>query len=114
MREWPRLNPHRRRHVQRLRRAGISVFVGCIGLASVVYRFGAATQAPTLQEVLPATAATIERQRGILFGPAIADMMGWFDLLGQPAGHAALIVVAGVIGAAAFYQIAHAIEIEEG
>jgi hypothetical protein len=114
MREWPRLNAHRRRHVERLRRAGVSVLAGCIGLAMIVYRFGTANQTPTLQELLPATAASIERQRGILFGPAIADLMGWFDMLGQPAGHAALIVAAGVIGAAAFYQMAHRIEVEEG
>jgi len=41
-------------------------------------------------------------------------MMGLFDMLGQPAGHAALIVLVGVIGAAAFYQAAHKIEVEEG
>jgi hypothetical protein len=80
----------------------------------IVYRVGMANRSPTLQEVIPATAASIERQRGILFGPAIAELMGWFDLLGQPAGHAALIVIAGVIAAAAFYQMAHTIEVEEG
>ena len=111
---WPRLNPHRRRHVERLRRAGLSVLAACIGLAIVVYRLGVANHTPTVQELLPATVATIERQRGILFGRAIADVMGWFDMLGQPAGQAALIVIGGAIGAAALYQIAHAIEIEEG
>ena len=80
----------------------------------IVYRLGVLNRAPTVQELLPPTAAIIERQRGILFGPAVADMMGWFDMLGQPAGQAALIVIAGLIGAAAFYHVAHAIEVEEG
>ena len=114
MRDWPRLNPHRRRHVERLRRTGICVLAACIGLAMIVYRVGMANRVPTIQEVIPAAAANIERQRGLLFGPAVADLMAWFDMLGQPAGHAALIVIAGVIGAAAFYQLAHAIEVEEG
>jgi hypothetical protein len=86
----------------------------CIGLAMVVYRLGVANQAPTLQEMLPGMAANIERQRGILFGPAVAELMGWFDLLAQPIGQAALIIVAGLISAAVFYQVAHSIEVEEG
>ncbi len=114
MREWPRLNPHRQKHVARLRRAGMCVLAACIGLAIVVYRFAALTYVPTVQELLPRTGEAIERQRGILFGRGIAEMMSWFDMLGQPAGQAALIVIAGLIGAAAFYQVAHAIEVEEG
>lgn len=114
MREWPRLNPHRQRHVERLRRAGVAVLAACIGLAMIVYRAGVANHEPTAQELLPGTAASIERQRGILFGRAGAAMMGWFDMLGQPAGHAALIVLAGVVGALALYQVAHVIEVEEG
>ena len=114
MREWPRLNPHRQRHVERLRFAGLSVLAACVGLAIVVYRLGVANHEPTVQELLPGTAASIERQRGILFGRAGAAIMGWFDLLWQPAGHAALIVLAGVIGALALYQVAHVIEVEEG
>ena len=85
-----------------------------IALAIVVYRLGVAHDAPTIEELLPAAAANIERQRGILFGRAVADMIGWSEMLGQPAGQAALIVVAGVIGAAAFYEVAHAIEVDEG
>jgi hypothetical protein len=90
------------------------VLAACLGLAIIVDRLGVANQAPTVQELLPGTAAAIERQRGILFGRGIADLMGWLDMLGQPAGQAALLVVAGLIGAAAFYQVAHAIEVEEG
>jgi hypothetical protein len=90
------------------------MLAACFGLAIVVYRLGVANQAATLQDSLPGAAAAIERQRGILFGRGIAEMMGWFDMLEQPAGQAALIIVAGVIGAAAFYQVAHAIEVEEG
>ena len=89
MREWPRLNPHRQRHVERLRFAGLSVLAACIGLAIVVYRLGVVNHEPTVQELLPGTAASIERQRGILFGRAGAAIMGWFDLLWQPAGQAA-------------------------
>jgi hypothetical protein len=100
--------------VERLRRTGVCVLAACIGLAMLVYRFSAVNRVPGVQELLPGTAAAIERQRGILFGRAIADLMGWFDLLAQPAGQAALIVVAGVVGAAAFYQAAHVIEVEEG
>jgi hypothetical protein len=100
--------------VERLRRAGLCVLAAGIGLAIVVYRLAVLHHVPTVRELLPATAASIERQRGILFGPAVADMIGWFEMLAQPAGQAALIVVAGVIGAAALYQVAHAIEVEEG
>ena len=114
MHEWPRLNPHRQRHVERLRRAGVCVLAACIALAILVYRYGVANHVPTVEELLPNTAANIERQRGLLFGPGIAQLMGWFDLLRHPAGQAALVVLAGVIGTAAFFQVAHAIEIEEG
>ena len=93
---------------------GVCLLAACIGLAIVVYRFGMATQAPTVREVLPNMAANIERQRGILFGRGVADLMGWFDMLQHPAGHAAVLIITGVIGAAAFYQVAHSIEVEEG
>ena len=114
MREWPRLNPHRQRRVELLRRTGICVLAACIGLAMLVYRYGVVNHQPTLEELMPGTAAAIERQRGILYGRAGAAMIGWFDVLETPAGHAALLVIAGFIGAAALYQVAHTIEIEEG
>lgn len=90
------------------------MLAACLGLAMIVYRVAVTNHAPTVQELLPATVANIERQRGILFGRAVADLIGWFDLLGRPAGQAALILIAGIIGAAAFYQVAHRIEVEEG
>jgi len=111
---WPRLNAHRQRHVQRLRRLGICVLAACIGLAMLVYRFGVVYHKPTIVELLPDSARVIERQRGILFGRAGVTMMNWLDALERPAGQAFLLVVAGVIGAAACYQVAHAIEVEEG
>ena len=114
MHAWPRLNPHRQRHVKRLRRMGICVLAACIGLAILVYRFGVVHHEPTLRELLPDSRAVIERQRGVLFGRAGVTMMNWLDALEQPAGHAFILVVAGVIGAAACYQVAHAIEVEEG
>ena len=42
------------------------------------------------------------------------EMFRWFEALQEPQGQAGLVVLVGVIGAAACYQIAHRIEIEEG
>ena len=111
---WPRLNPHRQRHVQRLRRMGICVLAACIGLAILVYRFGVAYHEPTLRELLPDSTRVIERQRGVLFGRAGVTMMNWLDALERPAGQAFVLVVVGLIGAAVCYQVAHKIEVEEG
>ncbi len=83
-------------------------------LAILVYRIAVATYEPTLQEVLPDSAASIERQRGILFGRTGVVMFGWLAALQRPSGLAALVIVAGLIGAAVFYQAAYRIEIDEG
>ena len=110
----PALNPHRKRRVDRLRLAGKCVFAACAGLAIVVYRIGVANHEPTVFELMPATAKVIERQRGILYGRAGAALMNWFDALQEPIGRAWLVVAAGFIAAAVFYQAAHRIEVEEG
>jgi hypothetical protein len=114
MSERPRLNPHRQRHVERLRRAGGLVLAISVGIAMFVYRIGVVNHEPTIQELLPRTATNIERQRGLLFGRTGATIIGWFEFFEQPAGQAALIVMGGIVSAAALYQVAHRIEIEEG
>jgi len=114
MREWPRLHPTRQKHVQRLRRAGIVVLAVCIGVAILVYRVGVMHHQPTARELIPGSTAVIERQRGLLYGRAGVALMRWYDALGQPEGQAFLVVVAGVISALAFYQVAHSIEVDEG
>lgn len=114
MSPWPRLNVHQQRRVTRLRRAGACLLAACIGVAIVVYRVGVANHAPTLEEVLPGTTAIVERQRGILYGRAGIRMFRWLDELEEPAGQAGLLVVIGFIGAAACYQAAHRIEVDEG
>lgn len=114
MAQWPRLNVHQQRRVTRLRRTGACVFAACIALAMVVYRIGVAHDAPTVEELLPGTAAIAERQRFILFGRTGVAMFRWFEALQEPAGQAGLVVVIGFIAAAACYQVAHRIEIEEG
>src|SRR5262245_44744348 len=111
---WPRLNPHRQRHVERLRRAGACLLAAFIALAMLVYRHGVLNHEPTLLELLPDSAKTIERQRGILFGRNGLVLFDWLDALHEPAGQAFIVVVVGVIAAAACYQVAHRIEVEEG
>jgi hypothetical protein len=113
MREWPRLHPNQQRRVKRLRRAGICVLVGGVLLARLVYRAALANYTPTVRELLPNSAALIDRQRGILFGRGGLAMFDWFDALQQPAGQAALVVIAGVIGAITLYQVAHHIEADQ-
>jgi len=110
----PKLNVHQQRRVTRLRRAGACVLTGCICLAMFVYRIGVATHEPTIEELLPGTTRIVERERGILFGPLGIEMFRWFQALQEPAGQAGLVVLCGVIGAAALYQVAHWIEVEEG
>jgi hypothetical protein len=110
----PRLNVHRQRRVTRLRRVGACVLTACVGLAMIVYRVGVANRGPTVEELLPGTTAIVERQRAILFGRSGVTMFRWFEALQEPAGQAGLLIVLGVIGAAACYQVAHRIEIEEG
>lgn len=114
MRQGPRLNVHQQRQVTRLRRTGACVLAASIGLAMIVYRIGVANRQPTVDELLPGTAARIERQRAILFGRTGAAMFRWFEALEEPAGQAGLLVCLGFIGAATCYQVAHRIEIEEG
>jgi len=114
MRDWPRLHPTRQKHVQRLRRTGICVLAACIGLAILVYRLGVVNHRPTPRELIPGSTAVIERQRGLLYGRAGVALMRWYDALDQPEGQAFLVVLAGIIGALAFYQVAHVIEVEEG
>ena len=111
---WPRLNFHQQRQVARLRRIGACVLAASVGLAIIVYRVGVANRAPSVEELLPGTAAIVERQRAILFGRSGAAMFRWFEALQEPAGQAGLLVVLGIIGAATCYQVAHVIEIEEG
>ena len=114
MSAWPRLNPHRQRRVELLRRAGASAFALCVALAIFVYRIGVANHQPTLQELAPESAKAIARNRGILFGRNGVTMFDWLDTLQEPAGMAFMLVIVGVIAAAACYQIAHRIEVEEG
>jgi hypothetical protein len=114
MTQWPRLNVHQQRRVTRLRRIGACVFAAFIGVAIVVYRVGVANRGPSVEELLPGTAAIVERQRFILFGRTGVEMFRWFEALQEPAGQAGLLVVAGLIAAATCYQVAHIIEIEEG
>lgn len=114
MAPWPRLNVHQQRRVTRLRRIGDCILAAAIGLAMIVYHFGMANRVPTTEELLPGTAAIVERQRGILFGRAGIEMFRWFEALQQPAGQAGLLVALGIIGSLACYQFAHMIEVEEG
>ncbi|HWB16849.1 MAG TPA: hypothetical protein VG538_10620 [Vicinamibacterales bacterium] len=110
---WPRLTVHQQRRVIRLRRIGASLLAACIALAMIVYRVGLAHRAPTAAELLPGTAAVIERQRGILFGRSGAAMFELFETLQEPEGQAGILVLVGIIAAAACYQVAHKIEIGE-
>jgi hypothetical protein len=110
----PRLTVHQQRRVTRLRRAGACVFTACICAAMFVYHAGVANHVPTIQELLPGTTRIIERERGILFGRLGIEMFRWYEALQEPAGQAGLVVLLGVIGAAACYQVAHRIEVEEG
>lgn len=114
MARWPRLNIHQQRQVIRLRRAGDCVLAASMLLSIIVYRFAVATHVPTAAELLPRTAAAVERQRGILFGQTGVAMIGWFEALQQPAGQAGLVIALGIIGCFTCYQFAHVIEIEEG
>ena len=114
MHRRPRLNVHQQRRVTRLRRTGACILAACICLAMFVYRIGVANHVPTTEELLPGTKRIVERQRGILFGPMGIEMFRWFEALQEPAGEAGLLVLLGVIGAAACYQMAHRIEVEEG
>ena len=110
----PKLNVHRLRHVERLRRGGACALAACVALAMLVYQIGVRNHEPTIQELLPASAKAIERQRGILFGRTGVTLFDWLDVLQEPAGHAFLVVLVGVIAMAACYQVAHRIEVEEG
>ena len=110
----PTLNVHQQRRVTRLRRAGACVLTVCICLAMFVYRIGVANHVPTIEELSPGTTKIVERERFILFGPMGLEMFRWFEALREPAGQASLLVLLGVIGAAACYQVAHRIEVDEG
>ncbi|MEO8482790.1 MAG: hypothetical protein ABI634_11305 [Acidobacteriota bacterium] len=98
----------------RLRRIGACVLAAGIAAAMIVYRLGLAHRGPTVEELLPGTAAVVERQRFILFGRTGVEMFRWFEALQEPAGQAGILVFIGFIGAATCYQVAHRIEIEEG
>jgi len=108
----PRLTVHQQRRVTRLRRTGACVLTACICVAMFVYRIGVANHVPTIEELLPGTTRIVERERGILFGPLGVEMFRWFEALQEPSGQAGLVVLLGVIGAAACYQAAHRIEVE--
>ncbi|HWB31096.1 MAG TPA: hypothetical protein VG736_11390 [Vicinamibacterales bacterium] len=114
MRPWPRLNVHRQRRVRLLRRTGACLFAASIAVATIVYRIGIAHREPSVEELLPGTAAAIARQRGIMYGRTGAALFDLFEGLQEPAGHAFLLIVAGFIAAAICYQAAHRIEVEEG
>lgn len=114
MGQWPRLNVHQQRRVTRLRRIGACLLAAFIALAIIVYRLGVAHRGPSVEDLLPGTAARLEHQRGILFGRTGVAMFRWFDALQEPSGQAGILVVVGIIAAAACYQAAHRIEIEEG
>jgi hypothetical protein len=79
-----------------------------------VYRIGVANRVPTIEELLPGTMKVVERERGILFGRMGIEMFRWFEALQEPAGQAGLLVLLGVIAAAACYQVAHRIEVDDG
>jgi hypothetical protein len=111
---WPRLNVHQQRRVKQLRRAGACVFASSIVLALIVYRIGIAHREPSVDELLPGTAAAVARQRGIMFGRAGAALFDLFEGFQEPAGYASLVVVIGFVAAAICYQAAHRIEVDEG
>jgi hypothetical protein len=52
----------------------------------IVYRLGVAHRGPSVEELLPGTAALVEHQRGILFGRAGVAMFRWFDSARRSAG----------------------------
>lgn len=110
----PRLTAHQQRQVHRLRRTGACVLAACICAAMFVYHIGVANHVPTIEELLPGTTRIVERERGILFGRMGIEMFRWFQALQEPAGQAGLVVLLGVIGAAALYQAAHRIEVDQG
>lgn len=114
MRPWPRLNVHQQRRVFRLRRIGDALLAISVGLAIVVYRLGEASRQPTVQDLLPATASALERQRGILFGRTGVAMFRWFEALQEPLGQAGIVVAIGVVATLTCYHFAHVIEVEEG
>jgi hypothetical protein len=97
----------------RLRRIGACLLAACIGVAMIVYRVGVAHRGPSVDELLPGTAAVVARQRAILFGRSGAALFELFETLGEPEGRAGVLVVVGIIAAAVCYQAAHRIEIGE-
>jgi hypothetical protein len=105
------LTEHQQRRMVRLRRIGACLLAGCIGVAMIVYRVGVAHRGPSVDELLPGTAAVVERQRAILFGRSGAAMFDLFETLGEPEGRAGVLIIVGIIAAAVFYQAAHRIEI---
>jgi hypothetical protein len=111
---WPRLNVHQQRRVKQLRRIGAAVFAGSIVLALIVYRIGIAHRGPSVDELLPGTAAAVARQRGIMYGRTGAALFDLFEGFQEPAGYVSLVVVIGFIAAAICYQAAHRIEVDEG
>jgi hypothetical protein len=111
MGHWPKLSEHQERRMVRLRRIGASLLAACIGAAMIVYRVGVAHRGPTVNELLPGTAAVVERQRAILFGRSGAAMFDLFETLGEPEGRAGVLVLVGIVAAAVCYQAAHRIEI---
>jgi len=80
-----------------------------IGLAAaaLTYWIESRNAEPSIEDLLPGTAAAHERQMGILYGPALGTLMDWTnDLIGTPGGHALLIAGTAAIVAGVCFHVA--------
>jgi len=86
------------RHLARhIRRTGAVVLIACLVTAGwIAWREWRRTE-PTVEELLPGTAAAASRQMGLLYGPFVRDLWEVWRGLRRPYPLATIIATSGVI-----------------
>jgi hypothetical protein len=94
----------------RLRRAARVAFAIGLVVALLTYWLEARNAEPTMDEILPGSAAAHTRQLRMLYGQTLGTMLEWMEDLERPGGHALLIVIAAGMVSGVYLRLAHLCE----
>ncbi len=102
------------RSAQWLRAFGTLLLLCGMSGASVIYwRTQSARSGRTIEELMPGYTQARARQRGILMGSFVAELMDDVDALREPGTQAVILLIAAALGAVVCFRVASGFERNE-
>ena len=99
---------------RRIRWVGVLVLAAGLLTAGRIWWVERHRTEPTIEEVLPGTAARNSRQMGILYGPIVQAVWDFYQELQQPYTEAPLVAVASLIVMIGCFRLAQSHEPHAG